>query len=137
MKTLVLSLLITFSAVTARADNWTDNCKGQAKPELVLTYPTDVIPDVVAGKITATVRKGVRCFQKGDVLVMKDSKTSAVIGKVTLQEVVFSTLTTLSPKVVARSAEPNMTALQAKLVAIYGETIRAEKLTEFYFLFAK
>jgi|GEM_PF-3309432 len=136
MKLLALSLMF-FSAVNAHADNWTENCASQAKPELVLTYPTEVVGDVVGGKITATVRKGVRCFQKGDVLVLKDSKTSAVIGKVTLQEVIFSTLTTLSPKVVARSAEANMTALQAKLVAIYGETIRAEKLTELYFSFAK
>jgi hypothetical protein len=136
MKTLVLAALVLLSS-NARADNWADHCKGQAKPELVLTYPTEVLPEVISGKITATIRKGVRCFQKGDVLVLKDSKTNAVIGKVKLEEVFFSKFSAISPKVVARSAETNMQALQNKLITIYGEGIRAETLSELYFSFSK
>ena len=136
MKNLVLIALLSVSPA-AFADNWSDHCKGQPKPELVLTYPTEVMADVIGGKITATVRKGVRCFAKGDVLVLKDSKTSAVMGKLKLEEVVLSKFNTISPKVVARSAEANMQALQAKLISIYGEGIRAEALTELYFAFSK
>lgn len=134
MKRFALLSMLALIAVPALAD---DACKGQPKPELVLTYPTEVLPEVTAGKITATVRKGLRCFAKGDVLVLKDSKTNAVVGNVKLEEVVISKFNTLSPKVVARSAEANMQALQNKLVQIYGEGIRAESLTELYFSFSK
>jgi uncharacterized protein YqfB (UPF0267 family) len=136
MKNLVLIALLGV-APSAFADNWSDHCKGATKPELVLSYPTEVISDVTGGKVTATVRKSVRCFQKGDVLVLKDSKTNAVVGNVKLEEVFFSKFNSISPKVVARSGEANMPALQNKLVTIYGETIRTESLTELYFSFVK
>lgn len=132
MKNLLLFALLSVSPAALA-----NECAGQPKPELVITYPTAVMADVTGGKITATVRKGIRCFAKGDVLVLKDSKTNAVMGKLKLEEVVFSKFNTISPKVVARSAEANMQALQAKLISIYGEGIRAEALTELYFAFSK
>ena len=136
MKTLVLSLLLA-SASFAHADNWSDNCAAQPSPEMVMHYPANIVSDVTSGKVTATVRKGVRCYKAGDILSLQDAQTKQVFGQVKVEEIIFSKFNSISPKVIAPAGEASMESMQNRLVAIYGESVRNESLTELYFSFVK
>ena len=128
-----LFLVLLFVGSFAQADGWTDHCTGQPVPAMIMHYPVDVVPNVLNGKITATVRKDVRCFKAGDILEVTDPNGAGNYGKVKVEQVLFTTFNALSADIVVRAGVADMPALQAQLITAYGQDISTHELTEIYF----
>ena len=121
MKSILFSglLFVSLFAVSfAQADNWADQCAGQPVPQMIMHYPVNVIPNILNGKITATVRKDIRCFKAGDILELTDPNGNGNYGKVKIEKVLFTTFNALSADIVSRAGVANMQALQQQLISL-------------------
>ena len=134
---LSLFFVLSFGASFAMADQVTDLCAGQPAPGVNMHYPLTVMPSVVSGKITATVRKDIRCYKVGDVLTLTDPNDQGNYGKVKVEKVVFTNFNALSQDIVSRTGETSIQSLQQELITAYGQDIKSHQLTEIYFTIFK
>ena len=112
-------------------------CEGKSAPAPFLHYPATVAADVVAGKVSATVRKDIRCYKEGAVLTLSDDKDQANYGKVKVEKVKFVGFKSISSEEAARSGMGNVAEVQKGLISAYGKTIESAPLTEIYFSVVK
>lgn len=100
-------------------------------PEPVLSYKGEQsVQEVVTGKVTATVRKGIRCFKVGDklTLINSDDKAKTPHGQLVVETVKFVEFADLT-ETTAKRQNLTLEAAKAKLVEIYGEEIKKTPLT--------
>jgi hypothetical protein len=129
----VITVLMSASAFAA-----TENpCEGKSAPAPFLHYPANVAAEVVSGKVSATVRKDIRCYKEGTVLTLSDDKDQANYGKVKVEKVKFVGFKAISSEVATRSGMANVAEVQKGLISSYGKSIEAQPLTEIYFSVVK
>ena len=127
----IISGLLSFSAAAnASSEN---PCEGKAAPSPFLHYPANIAADVMAGKISATVRKDIRCYKEGSILTLSDDKDQANYGKVQIEKVKFVTFKTISGEEVKRSGMASLQEVQNGLMTAYGKAVDGAPLTEIYF----
>lgn len=136
MKTTLLCTIVLLMSASAFAAN-ENPCEGRSAPAPFLHYPANVAADVISGKVSATVRKDVRCYKEGTVLTLSDDKDQANYGKVKVEKVKFVGFKTISGEEAARSGMGSVAEVQKGLISAYGKSIETAPLTEIYFSVVK
>jgi len=104
-----------------------------AKLYSVITYKgEESIQNVLNGKISATIRKGLRYFENEVSLI--DDTNAKVHGTLMIQSVDYIKLDQISEELAAASSGgQSAEQVKAGLVAIYGEEIKKADLTSVHF----
>lgn len=101
------------------------------KSSHVMLYAGETaIADVKSGKITATVRTGLRCFSAGDklALINSDDKENGRRGWVTVTSAAPVKFAEINAEV-AQGTGKNAEDLKAQLIELYGEEVQDRTLS--------
>ena len=139
MKNIKLALVLVSIFVSGAAFAQTPaQCNGQAAPTSPnMHFPVNIMPDVLSGKVSASVRQNLRCYAPGTILTLTDPSDQGNYGKVKIEQIKVVTYNTISADIVARSGDASVAAIQQELVTAYGQVIENDVLTEIYFSLVK